>query len=140
MADESAWTAQDVLEIVRKKAADVISIYTTKPGGMFKAKKVAAIAEAAGLPCNVNGSVETGVGNAANIHLAASTAVVTYGCVVPVSSPKEKAKNGIAGIYYQDDIITEAFSFDNGDIIVSSKPGLGIELDEEKLKHYRVDG
>lgn len=139
MADESAWTAQDVLEIVRKKAADVISIYTTKPGGMFKAKKVAAIAEAAGLPCNVNGSVETGVGNAANIHLAASTAVVTYGCVVPVSSPKEKAKNGIAGIYYQDDIITEAFSFDNGDIIVSSKPGLGIELDEEKLKHYRVD-
>ena len=140
MADESAWTAQDVLEIVRKKAADVISLYTTKPGGMFKAKKVAAIAEAAGLPCNVNGSVETGVGNAANIHLAASTAVVTYGCVVPVSSPKEKAKNGIAGIYYQDDIITEAFSFDNGDIIVSSKPGLGIELDEEKLKHYRVDG
>ena len=26
----------------------MISIYTTKPGGMFKAKKVAAVAEAAG--------------------------------------------------------------------------------------------
>ena len=139
MADESAWTAQDVLEIVDKKAADIISIYTTKPGGMFKAKKVAAIAEAAGLPCNVNGSVETGVGNAANLHLAASTGVVTYGCVVPVSSPKEKAKRGIAGIYYQDDIITEPFAFDNGDIIVSAKSGLGIELDEDKLKHYRAE-
>jgi muconate cycloisomerase len=139
MADESAWTAQDVLEIVQKKAADIISIYTTKPGGMFKAKKVAAIAEAAGLPCNVNGSVETGVGNAANLHLAASTGVVTYGCVVPVSSPKEKAKKGIAGVYYQDDIIAEPFAFDNGDIIVSSKPGLGIDLDEDKLKHYRAD-
>ncbi len=139
MADESAWTSQDVLEIISKKAADIISIYTTKPGGMFKAKKVAAIAEAAGLPCNVNGSVETGVGNAANLHLAASTAAVTYGCVVPVSSPKEKAKTGIAGIYYQDDIITEPFEFDNGDIIVSSKPGLGIELDEDKLKHYRAN-
>ncbi len=69
MADESAWTAQDVIEIIQKKAADVISIYTTKPGGMFKAKKVAAVAEAAGLKCNVNGSVETGVGNAANVHL-----------------------------------------------------------------------
>ena len=45
MADESAWTAQDVLEIVRKRAADVISIYTTKPGGLFKGKKVAAVAE-----------------------------------------------------------------------------------------------
>jgi muconate cycloisomerase len=138
MADESAWTPEDVIEIVRKKAADVISIYTTKPGGMFKAKKVAAIAEAAGLRCNVNGSVETGVGNAANIHLAASTGVVTYGCVVPVSTPKGKGKGGIAGIYYQDDIITEPFGYSDGDVIVSSKPGLGVEVDEDKLKHYRV--
>ena len=139
MADESVWTAHDVLEIAQKKAADVISIYTTKPGGIFKAKKVAAVAEAAGLQCNVNGSVETGVGNAANLHLAASTGVVTLGCVVPVSTPKGKGKKGIAGIYYQDDIITEAFDFAEGDILISSKPGLGIELDEDKLKHYRLD-
>ncbi len=139
MADESAWTPADVIEIVQKKAADVISLYTTKPGGMFKAKRVAAIAEGAGLKCNVNGSVETGVGNAANVHLAASTGVVTYGCVVPVSTPKEKSRGGIAGIYYQDDIIAEAFEYQDGDVIVSSKPGLGIELDEDKIKHYRID-
>ena len=136
MADESAWTPQDVIEVIQKKAADIISIYTTKPGGMFKAKKVAAVAEAAGLKCNVNGSVETGVGNAANIHLAASTGIVTYACVVPVSTPK--GKGGIAGIYYQDDIIQEPFEYADGDVIVSSKPGLGIEIDEDKLKHYRI--
>jgi muconate cycloisomerase len=106
---------------------------------MFKAKKVAAVAEAAGLGCNVNGSVETGVGNAANLHLAASTGAVTYGCVVPVSTPKEKSKGGVAGIYYQDDLITEAFEYAGGDIVVSSKPGLGIEIDEDKLKRYRID-
>ncbi|MET0500923.1 MAG: enolase C-terminal domain-like protein [Candidatus Binatia bacterium] len=139
MADESAWTPQDVMEIAQKKAADLISIYTTKPGGVFKAKKVAAVAEAAGLKCNVNGSVETGVGNAANVHLAASTGVVTFGCVVPVSTPKDAGKKGIAGIYYQDDIIKEAFEFSDGDIVVSRKPGLGIELDEDKLKHYRLE-
>ncbi len=138
MADESAWTPQDVIEIVQKKAADMVSIYTTKPGGIFKAKQVAAVAEAAGLKCNVNGSVETGVGNAANLHLAASTGIVSYGCVVPVSTPKGKGKGGIAGIYYQDDIIAEPFEYANGDVIVSSKPGLGVELDEDKLKHYRV--
>lgn len=136
MADESAWTPEDVIEIVQKKAADIISIYTTKPGGMFKAKKVAAVAEAAGLKCNVNGSVESGVGNAANLHLAASTGVVTLGCVMPVSTPKGKGKKGIAGIYYQDDIIQEAFEYADGDIIVPSKPGLGIDLDEDKLKYY----
>ena len=139
MADESAWTAQDVLEIARKKAAEIISLYTTKPGGLLNAKKLAAVAEAASLQCNVNGSVETGVGNAANIHLAASTAVASLPCVVPVSTPKGKGKKGIAGIYYQDDIITEPFQYADGDIIVSSKPGLGIELDEEKVKFYRAD-
>ena len=138
MADESAWTPEDVIEIAQKRAADMVSIYTTKPGGLFKAKKVAAVAEAAGLQCNVNGSVETGVGNAANIHLAASTGVVTYACVVPVSTPKGKGKGGIAGIYYQDDIIQEPFGFSDGDVIVSAKPGLGIELDEDKVKHYRL--
>ena len=138
MADESAWTPEDVIEIAQKRAADMVSIYTTKPGGLFKAKKVAAVAEAAGLQCNVNGSVETGVGNAANIHLAASTGVVTYACVVPVSTPKGKGKGGIAGIYYQDDIIQEPFGFSDGDVIVSAKPGLGIELDEDKLQHYRI--
>jgi len=45
---------------------------------------------------------------------------------------------GIAGIYYQDDIIQEPFEYADGDVIVSSKPGLGIELDEDKLKQYRV--
>lgn len=136
MADESAWTAEDVLEIVHKKAADIISIYTTKPGGLFKAKRVAAVAESAGLQCNVNGSVETGVGNAANLHLAASTGVVTLGCVIPVSTPKGKGSKGIAGIYYQDDIIQEPFEYADGDIVVPAKAGLGIELDEDKLKFY----
>jgi muconate cycloisomerase len=139
MADESAWTPQDVLEIVQKKAADIISIYTTKPGGLFKAKKVAAIAEAAGLQCNVNGSVETGIGNAANVHLAASTAAASLPCVIPVSTPKGKGQNRIAGIYYQDDLIKEAFRFVDGAVVVSSKPGLGIEVDEEKLRRYRAD-
>jgi len=138
MADESAWTPQDVLEIIRKKAADIISIYTTKPGGLYKAKQVAAVAEAAGLQCNVNGSVETGVGNAANVHLAASTAVASLACVIPVSTPKGKGRGGIAGVYYTDDIITEAFEYADGEIVVSDKPGLGVELDEEKIKRYRV--
>ena len=138
MADESAWTPQDILEIIQKKAADIISLYTTKPGGLLKAKKVAAIAEAAGLQLNVNGSVEMGVGNAANLHLAASTGPVTLACVIPVTTPKGKGKGRIAGIYYQDDIVTEPFVYDDGELLVPSKPGLGVVLDEDKIKRYRA--
>ena len=139
MADESAWTTWDVLEIIEKKAADIISIYATKPGGLLKAKKVAAIAEAAGFPCNVNGSVEMGVGNAANVHLAASTAAVNLACVIPVTTPDAEATGRIAGIYYKDDIVTEPFEFADGAVKVSHRPGLGIELDEEKVERYRLD-
>ncbi len=139
MADESVWTAHDVLEIVQKQAADLISIYTTKPGGLFKAKKLAAVAEAAGIQCNVNGSVESGIGNAANLHLAASTAVASLASVIPVSRPKGKNHKGIAGIYYQDDIIQEPFAYSSGDILVPTGPGLGVDLDEDKLQRYRAD-
>ncbi|MFQ5683414.1 MAG: mandelate racemase/muconate lactonizing enzyme family protein [Candidatus Binatia bacterium] len=139
MADESAWTAQDVLEIIRKKAADSISLYTTKPGGLYKAKKVAAVAEAARLGCNVNGSLETGIGNSANLHLAASTGAAGLACVIPVSTPRGKGKKRIAGIYYEDDIIQDPFDYIGGDLLVSSKPGLGVVVDEEKVRRYRAD-
>ncbi len=65
--------------------------------------------------------------------------MASLACVLPVSTPKGMGKKGVAGIYYQDDIITEPFEYADGDIIVSSKPGLGVELDEEKLKRYRID-
>ena len=140
MADESAWTPQDILEIVEREAADMISLYTTKPGGLFPAKKVAAVAEAAGLPLNVNGSHETGVGNAANLHLVASTAAVTEAGVFPVTTLKGKEPTQMAGKMYLDDIVTHPFEYRDGNLVVPSGPGLGIELDENKVEIYRAEG
>jgi muconate cycloisomerase len=138
MADESAWTPQDVLEIVERRAADMISLYTTKPGGLFKAKKVAAVAEAAGLPLNVNGSHETGVGNAANLHLVASTKAITEAGVFPVTSLKGQEPTQMAGRMYLDDIVSESFTFRNGALVVPKGPGLGVELDPDRVAEYRV--
>ena len=138
MADESAWTAVDVLEIVERGAADMISMYTTKPGGLLKAKKLAAVAEAAGLPLNVNGSHETGVGNAANLHLVASTAAVTEAGVFPVTTVKGQEPTEMAGRMYEDDIVTESFRYEDGALLVPDKPGLGVELDPEKIERYRL--
>ena len=89
MADESAWNAHDVIQIIEKNAAQIVSIYTTKAGGLYRAMEVAAVARAAGIICNVNGSMETGVGNLANIHLAAAAPAAVLSCVVPVSTPAE---------------------------------------------------
>ena len=138
MADESAWNAHDVLEIIERQAADIVSIYTTKPGGLYRAMQVAAVAEAAGIPCNVNGSIETGVGNLANLHLAAAAAPVTFDCVVPVSTPAEYQRGQLAGIYYTDDLIKEPFAFADGEVAVPEGPGMGIEVDTDKIERYRV--
>jgi len=139
MADESAWTAQDVLEIIERRAADIVSIYTTKPGGLYRAMEVAAVAHAAGLPCNVNGSVETGVGNLANIQLAAAAPFVMLSCVVPVSTPAEAQHGQLAGIYYTDDLIKAPLELSDGAIKVPDGSGMGIEIDEDKIALYRVD-
>ena len=138
MADESAWSPFDALEIARRRAADFISLYTTKPGGLWPARKVTAIAEAAGIPCNVNGSAESGVGNAANLHLIAASRIVTLANVIPVTATAERAPTRVAGRYYNDDIVTEPFEYRDGCLLVPQTPGLGVTLDEAKLKKYSI--
>jgi muconate cycloisomerase len=138
MADESAWNAHDVLQIIDNRAADIVSIYTTKPGGLYRAMEVAAVCRAAGIICNVNGSVETGIGNLANIHLAAAAASVVLSCVVPVSTPAEHQHGQIGGIYYVDDLISEPMVLVDGAIQVPSGPGMGIGPDVGKVARYLV--
>jgi len=138
MADESAWTSQDILRILEKRAAEVISLYPTKPGGLFRAKQAAAVIEAGGLTCNVNGSAEMGVANAVNLHLSASTRVAFHACVYPITNLLGREQTKVAGRFYQDDIITEPFKYEDGYLYVPQGPGLGIELDEEKVNKYRI--
>jgi muconate cycloisomerase len=138
MADESAWNAHDVIEIIEKRAAQIVSIYTTKPGGLFRAMEVAAVARAAGIVCNVNGSVETGIGNRANIVLASVAPAVTLSCVVPVSTPAQAQSGQVAGIYYRDDLIATPMHFADGAIEVPAGAGMGIAVDEAKVKKYSV--
>jgi muconate cycloisomerase len=140
MADESAWNAHDVIQIIEKRAAQIVSIYTTKPGGLYRAMEVAAVARAAGIICNVNGSVETGVGNLANLQLAAAAPAAVLSCVVPVSTPAESQSGQIAGIYYKDDLIAEPMRYAEGDIELPTGVGMGIPVDEAKIRKYAVAG
>jgi muconate cycloisomerase len=140
MADESAWNAHDVIQIIEQRAAQIVSIYTTKPGGLYGAMEAAAVARAGGLICNVNGSVETGVGNLANLALAAAAPAVVLSCVVPVSTPAQAQSGQIAGIYYKDDLIAEPMRLIDGAIELPTASGMGIAVDQDKVRRYRVGG
>jgi len=138
MADESAWTAEDVLEIVRLDAAQMLSVYYTKPGGLARSKRLLAVAGAAGLPCDINGSAEMGIGVAADLHLAVSSREIMLPGTIPVTSTAECERTKVAGRKYLDDLIKTPFRFDQGVLYPPDGPGLGIEVDETKIAKYRI--
>jgi len=137
IADESCWDVADALEVVRQRAADCLSIYLAKAGGFVGARAVAAVAEAQRMPCDVNGSLESAIGNAANLHFALASAAVSGSSVIPISAPAGKHPYKVAGRYYEDDVINEPFMIRDGAILPLNRPGLGIEVDEGRLAKYR---
>ena len=76
-ADESVRTAEDPLRIAGLDAADVIVVKVQPLGGVARALEVVA---AAGLPAVVSSALETSVGLAAGVALAAALPELPYAC------------------------------------------------------------
>ncbi|MGH2353325.1 MAG: mandelate racemase/muconate lactonizing enzyme family protein, partial [Chloroflexota bacterium] len=129
MADESVYTLQDAMALVRAEAADVLSVYVGKGGGIGPARKVAVLAEAAGLTCTVGSNLEMGIGNAAMIHLAMAT---------PGIGAEDFPCDILSPFFYQDDLLAEPLPIQAGQARPFERPGLGVELDEDKVRRYRV--
>jgi len=129
MADESCYTLQDAMALARAGAADILSVYVGKGGGIGPARKIAAIAEAAGLTCTVGSNLELGVASAAMAHLATAT---------PGVGAEEFPCDILGPLAYEDDLLAEPIEVRDGQVRAPDKPGLGIELDEAKLTRYRV--
>ncbi|HSI40107.1 MAG TPA: enolase C-terminal domain-like protein [Xanthobacteraceae bacterium] len=138
IADESCWSPRDALDLVQVQGADAISVYLAKAGGIQRAREVATIAEAAGLPCDVNGSIESAIGNAANLAVAFSARAVSIPAVIPISAPAGTHPCKIGGHYFEDDIVTRPFGFVDGALLPLDAPGLGIEVDEDKVRKYAL--
>ena len=129
IADESIYTLQDAMTLARLGAADVFSIYVGKAGGIGPAKKIAEFAQSSGLKCTVGSNLELGVGSAAMVHLALAARGV---------AAEEFPCDIIGPFYYEDDIVRESLPIKPGQARPNDKPGLGVELDEEKVERYRV--
>ena len=127
MADESVTTTIDAMEIARRRAAQILSIYVSSPGGILNSKKVATVGAAAGLTAYVGGALESAIGAAAGLHFAASTPSVTYGCELG------------GQFLLQDDIAETPLTFKDGALQVPTGPGLGIAVDWDKVQKYAVE-
>jgi L-alanine-DL-glutamate epimerase-like enolase superfamily enzyme len=92
------------------------------------------------MACDMNGSIESAIGNAANTHFALAQPAVTLASVIPISAPSGAHPYSVAGRYYEDDVISEPFAVRDGAILPLDRPGLGIEVDEARLARYRIEG
>ena len=118
-ADESVRTAEDPLRVAGLEAADIVVLKVQPLGGV---RRALAVAEAAGLPCVVSSALETSVGVAAGVALAAALPELPYAC-------------GLATVeLLEGDVVTDSLLPVEGRIAVR-RP----DVDGDRLEHHRAD-
>ncbi|MFE5563375.1 muconate/chloromuconate family cycloisomerase [Amycolatopsis japonica] len=124
MADESLWTPADALRLATAHAVDILALKIGKSGGLSATRRIAAVAEAAGLNCYGGTTIETSLGTAASAQL--------FGAL-----PAVRAGTELFGpLLLADDIAAEPVTYEAGKLLVTSGPGFGITIDEEKVAKY----
>jgi len=124
MADESVLSPMDAMKIIEEEAADIINIKIMKVGGLSQSKRIAAIAESAGIACLVGSMIELGIGTSASVHFACSTKNIPY------------ASELVGTSFIRDDVVQPPYVPEDGYLELLKKPGLGVELDNDKIKMY----
>jgi len=117
--DEGLFSPSDAIAAIRAGAADVFVIKLIKLGGLHNARKVASIAEAAGVTCVVVSPYETDLGSSANLHLASSSQAFSYACEVGAGVTAVKLE-GISRLQLVQ-----------GTIALPDQPGLGVTVTPE---------
>ena len=130
-ADESCYSLHDALALVRAQACDVLNVKLGKAGGLLAAKKIAAVAEAAGVGCVLGTAFAVGPELAAKLHLAASIPAV-----VDAVEFTELSLHGTVLAAPHDRLF--ALPLEDGCLAVPEGPGLGVELDPETVERYTL--
>lgn len=115
MADESAFSPLQVIELIRTRAADIINIKLMKSAGLSQAIKIADLSELHNIPCMIGCMLEGSIGVAAAAHLASAKASSIS--LIDLDGPT-------LGQY---DPVVGGVKFEHSHIELAQGPGLGIE-------------
>lgn len=129
-ADESLGSGHSLIEIVRRRAASVIQTKTAKNGGIHHIRRLWTIAEEAGIGIFPGNHPGTSVATAAVAHLCTA-----WPGRLLVGDFQTGSTSMLAA-----DVVTDPVRVVNGAIRAPDGPGLGVELDDEQLNRFRVDG
>jgi muconate cycloisomerase len=119
MADESVFTPQDALDVIRADAADVLSLYPGKHGGVRTTQAIAHLAEAAGVACTIGSNLEREVATAVMAHVTAATANIQC----------ERFPGDLIGpLYFEESLTAEPLRYAADRVFVPESPGLGVTV------------
>lgn len=118
--DEGSFTASDLARTVALGAADMVVIKSCKSAGLRNARKTAAVAAANGVDVLASGLTDTGIGFAAALHLFSAIDLVLP---AELNGPELLADLYVTGLEIHDGVAT-----------VPDGPGLGVGVDEERLR------
>lgn len=127
MADEALRGPQDALDFALRGAANVFSVKIAQAGGLSEAKKVAAIAEAAGIRLYGGTMLEGPVGTIASAQLFATFPELVWGTEL------------FGPLLLTEEILEVPLSYGDFALRLPDGPGLGIALDEDKVAFFRRD-
>ncbi len=125
MADESCSDHASMVAIVKAGAADYIKFGIKQAGGILRAQRMLATAQAAGVPCVIGHGFGLDPSTVAEMMLAATSRNVVSGleCVGPLK--------------VKDTVTTTRLDISAGSAPLPEGPGLGLTLDDAKLALYR---
>jgi muconate cycloisomerase len=124
MADECVFSTHDMLDVARAGAADVVSLKLVKHGGLLAMREVASVARAAGIGLYGGCLLESSIGAAAHLQVFAGLRDLAWGC-------EHFGPQILTG-----DLVTEPLRFADFHIHLPTGPGIGVTLDQDKLRRY----
>ncbi len=125
--DESITSAQMAEDAIKLGACRIINIKPGRVGGYLEARRIHDLCAAQGVPVWMGGMLETGIGRAGNVAMAAMPNFTLPG------------DTSASDRYYHRDI-TQPFVLHDGRLNVPSGPGLGVDVDLdflESITHWK---
>jgi o-succinylbenzoate synthase len=123
-ADEAVTTLQSARQILAEQAADILIIKPQLLGGLLIGRQIIQSAAEQQVQCVITSSIDTGIGIAAALHLAAASPEVTLACGLATFTMLE------------NDLLSEPLHSAQGMLTVPAGPGLGVHCDHLALKRY----
>ncbi|ONF43778.1 muconate cycloisomerase [Marinobacter lutaoensis] len=125
LADESVADATDLFHLSAAGFTGAVAMKIAKAGGPVRALAQATVASAAGLGLYGGTLLEGTIGTAASLHAWSTLETLHWGTEM------------FGPLLMKDDIVVRPLTFRDNGVELPDGPGLGVEIDEDKLAAYR---